>query len=92
MIERRFSAKAEEFYRKLVLPEEDRMRLSGAEWKGVGYRWFRSENVLPLEHYQRPESLPKRKVSCRGRGVVFHGHDEPDDGLLRDLVRAGRQK
>jgi hypothetical protein len=37
------------FWRRLVLPEEERRRLfPGVEWIG-GYRWFRSPNVVPLE-------------------------------------------
>jgi len=31
----------------MVLPQEER----GRPWDGIGYRWFRSENVIPLEHY-----------------------------------------
>jgi hypothetical protein len=37
------------FWRKLILPEEDKDRA----WDGIGYRWFRSENVVPLEQYRR---------------------------------------
>jgi hypothetical protein len=48
------------FWRKLVLPEEDRRRL-GMVWKG-GYRWFRSPNVIPIEQWrrrrQRQETAP----------------------------------
>jgi hypothetical protein len=39
------------FWRKLVLPQEERMRL-GIPWHG-GYRWFRSENVIPIEQARR---------------------------------------
>jgi hypothetical protein len=35
------------FWRKLVLPEEDHLRM-GKPWAG-GYRWFRSPNVIPIE-------------------------------------------
>jgi hypothetical protein len=31
----------------MVLPQEER----GRPWDGIGYRWFRSENVIPLERY-----------------------------------------
>lgn len=42
------------FWRKLILPEEDRRRLlPDMTWNG-GYRWFRSENVVCLEHFRRP--------------------------------------
>ena len=39
------------FWRKLVLPEEDRMRL-GIPHHG-SYRWFRSPNVIPIEELRR---------------------------------------
>jgi hypothetical protein len=32
------------FWRKLILPQEERMRL-GIPWRG-GYRWFKSDNTL----------------------------------------------
>jgi hypothetical protein len=32
------------FVREILLPEEDRARLTGARWGG-GYRWFRSPNA-----------------------------------------------
>ncbi len=37
------------FWRKLVLPQEERIRL-GIPWQG-GYRWFRSPNVIPIERW-----------------------------------------
>jgi hypothetical protein len=47
-------AEDEAFLRRLVLPEEDRRRLYPATrpWTG-GYRWFRSENVIPIEQARR---------------------------------------
>ena len=46
------------FWRKLVLPQEDRIRL-GIPWRG-GYRWFKSSNVVPIEQWrQRKESPPR---------------------------------
>jgi hypothetical protein len=61
---KRYSEKDEAFWRKLVWPEEDRRSLTSAEWKG-GYRWFRSENVVCLEHYRVTEtnSAPQQKAS-----------------------------
>jgi hypothetical protein len=44
-----YSEKDELFWQKLLLPEEDRPHY--AEWCG-GYRWFRSSNVVCLEHYR----------------------------------------
>ncbi len=53
-MERRYSAKDETFWQKMILPEEDRRTsLAGTRWTGIGYRWFRSENIICLEHYLR---------------------------------------
>jgi hypothetical protein len=42
------------FWQKLILPEEDRRRsFPDMTWTG-GYRWFRSENVVCIEHFRRP--------------------------------------
>jgi hypothetical protein len=40
----------------LVLPQEDREIL----WEGKGYRWFRSENVICLEHFRQPHESGQR--------------------------------
>jgi hypothetical protein len=48
--------------RRLVYPEEDRYLHTTLPWTG-GYRWFRSENVVCIEHYRRSESLPQCKAS-----------------------------
>jgi hypothetical protein len=52
------------FWRKLILPEEDRRRLMAVDWDGKGYRWFRSPNVIPIEQWRRElESVgDERKV------------------------------
>ena len=61
-MERRYSKKDETFWQKMVLPEED--RLADTEWKGVGYRWFRSENVRCVEHYRPVEIKPAPQVKA----------------------------
>jgi hypothetical protein len=38
------------FWRKLILPEEDRLA-NGTVYRG-GYRWFRSPNIIPIERYR----------------------------------------
>ena len=38
-------------WRRLVLSEEDRLRLFPATTRPGGYRWFRSENVVCIEHF-----------------------------------------
>ena len=40
------------FWRRFVLPEEDKDR-ANHPWDGIGYRWFRSVNVVPIEQYRR---------------------------------------
>jgi hypothetical protein len=43
----------DQFWQKLILPEEDHLRLNPDHvWKG-GYRWFRSPNVVPIEQARR---------------------------------------
>jgi hypothetical protein len=42
--------KVANFWRQLVLPQEDKDL--DHRWQGIGYRWFRSENVYCLEHYR----------------------------------------
>jgi hypothetical protein len=43
----------EAFLRSLVRPEEDRRLLYPTmPWTG-GWRWFRSENVIPIEQWRK---------------------------------------
>jgi hypothetical protein len=53
----------EEFWRQIVPPEEDRTLFTTALWRGE-FRWFRSPNVVALEHYRRPakDHAPKSDV------------------------------
>ncbi len=53
------------FWRKLVLPQEDR----STPWEGKGYRWFRSPNVVPIEQWRR------RGVTCVNNAVPADGGD-----------------
>ena len=46
------------FARSVLLPEEDRAKLTAARWEG-GYRWFRTPNVVCLEK--------ARKLRTEGR-------------------------
>jgi hypothetical protein len=44
----------EAFLRRFVMPEEDRPLFTSAKWTETGgYRWFRSPNVVCLEHYRK---------------------------------------
>jgi hypothetical protein len=62
-MERRFSVETEAFYRKKILPEEDRLALTGEPSKG-GFRWFRSENVVCIEHYRPIEAKPAPRLKA----------------------------
>jgi hypothetical protein len=44
---------SDNFWQKLVLPEEDRRRLYPTTTRPGGYRWWRSANVVDLETYRR---------------------------------------
>jgi hypothetical protein len=49
---------AHAFARRVLPPEEDRVKLNAVRWEG-GYRWFRSPNVICLEK--------ARKLKAEGR-------------------------
>jgi hypothetical protein len=51
----------EAFLRRLIFPEEDRHRFTATPWRG-GYRWFRSANVVCIEHYRTAETKPARRL------------------------------
>ena len=57
-MQRTRTPKEEAFWQRLVLPQEDRDWL----WDGIGYRWFRSPNVVALEHYRRPPDKNRLKA------------------------------
>jgi hypothetical protein len=61
---RRHTVEEEESLRRYILSEEDRATLMGEKWNG-GYRWFRSKNIVCIEHYRAAETkqTPRRKVS-----------------------------
>src|SRR5215469_3028335 len=58
------------FWRKLVLPQEERMRL-GIPWHG-GYRWFRSPNAgkTMTKRPYHPNLRKKPHAPSKGRGPV----------------------
>jgi hypothetical protein len=41
--------------RRITFAEEDRHRYTSTPWRG-GFRWFRSENVVPMERWRRKKS------------------------------------
>jgi hypothetical protein len=52
VIAKRYNPEDEKFLRQVVFPEEDRHRFTTTSWSGE-YRWFRSANVVPIEHWRR---------------------------------------
>jgi hypothetical protein len=61
MIEKKHSPSTEAFYRKLILPEEEKAEPTPSR---CGFRWFRSENVVCIEHYRvAHEPTPRSKAS-----------------------------
>jgi hypothetical protein len=62
----------ESFLRSVTFPEEDRQLFTTAPWNG-GYRWFRSPNVIPIEH--------RRQLRARRRSASAQWcKKEADDG------------
>jgi hypothetical protein len=61
MLPSRISDKEHTFWRRLVLPQEDRR----TTWAGVGYRWFRSPNVICLEHYRAKTEVRHKDAIVR---------------------------
>jgi hypothetical protein len=63
MMKKQYTPGEETFWQKLVVPEEDRAAFTSAEWRG-GYRWFKSENIVCLEHYRvETKPAPQQKAS-----------------------------
>jgi hypothetical protein len=58
--ERREISRVGDFYRKWTLPEEDKDELTPPR---RGFRWFKSKNVICLEHYRRLRGATERKAS-----------------------------
>jgi hypothetical protein len=56
-MKKRYSAEDERFFRDMMFPEEERSKYTSAKWDG-SFRWFRSSNVICLEHYRRPMAAP----------------------------------
>ena len=59
-MDRRYTAEDEAFYRDLMLPQEDIPPDMPAQMAGA-FRWFRSPNIICIEHYRRPQAAPISK-------------------------------
>jgi hypothetical protein len=62
---RRYTSEDEAFFRRLVIPEEDRHLFTSAPWDG-SFRWFRSPNVVCLEQWPRAVKREPGLVLRRG--------------------------
>jgi hypothetical protein len=56
------SPEEERALRRYIMAEEDRAKLTSEKWTG-GYRWFRSPNIVCLEHY-RPTTKPVPRLKA----------------------------
>jgi hypothetical protein len=58
LLVRRYIKSTEDFHRKLTLPVEDKRPGAGATWYGGGFRYFRTPNIVPIEHYRLSGRAP----------------------------------
>ena len=67
-------ATGDEFLRQWTIPEEDRRRYIAQPWRGE-FRWFRSENVIPIEqgHEQRRHQALKAHESISKTSTLAVG-------------------
>jgi hypothetical protein len=56
-----YTEKEHAFWRRLVLPQEERC----TAWRGTGYRWFRSPNIICLEHYRAKPAAARPIIAMR---------------------------
>jgi hypothetical protein len=56
VVEKKRTPEEEAALRRYIMAEEDRAKLTSEKWIG-GYRWFRSTNIVCIEHY-RPTTKP----------------------------------
>jgi hypothetical protein len=55
------------FYQKFLLPQEDkRLHPVCSPWDG-GYRWFRSANVIDLQHYRSGAEKQRIRAALLGQ-------------------------
>ena len=55
MIDRLADEDDETFMRRITFAEEDRHRFTSTPYRS-GFRWFKSENVVPIERWRKKES------------------------------------
>ena len=58
-LQKRYTEREEAFWQRRVLPEEDRDVITERK----GYRWFRSTNIVCIEHY-RPTTKPVLRLKA----------------------------
>jgi hypothetical protein len=58
-LQRRYSPDELKILTMRVYAEEDRPKYAALKWPGYGFRWYRSTNVVCIEHYlPRPSTQP----------------------------------
>jgi hypothetical protein len=55
---RRYTPDHEQMLKTLIFAEEDRHLFTRERWS-TGYRWYRTTNVVCLEHYRPYPSIPR---------------------------------
>jgi hypothetical protein len=63
MLPRRYSEEDEKLMQALTPPEEDRHLFTRERWS-TGFRWFRTPNVICLEHYRPLPPSPKQPTKA----------------------------
>ncbi len=63
MIDRLADEDDETFMRRITFAEEDRHRFTSTPYRS-GFRWFKSDNVVPIERWRR-----KGGVSTAVKGI-----------------------
>ena len=71
MLEKRDTLEDEACWRRLVIAEEDRLRLRAHPWCGAGYRWFKSPDPTP---WNTTGGHLKRNQSAAAGGVNLPGY------------------
>jgi hypothetical protein len=67
MVQPQRNEKREAFYRRLILPWEDKRQHDPfLVWDG-SFRWFRSENVIPLDHYRTAVEIDRIRANVLRR-------------------------
>ncbi len=71
MVQPQRNEKREAFYRRLILCwEEKQQRDPFLVWDG-SFRWFKSENVVPLERYRNSEEVERIRANILSPTMMY---------------------